>query len=418
MSKSKGILCGELRKKILPRGVCLKQFLMNPPEIELCLLLSRAQLSPQAWERALELLSTPLRWGFLLDRAKAFGLFPLVYTGLSSHGFPGVPEAVRAEWASIFRLHVIRTELLAMELAQILRQLANARISAMPLKGIPLAESLYGDAAQRVSDDIDLLVPLGQAIEAFHILVSTGYQSEFTSQPRLLELNVRYGKDCLLTRKEPAYTVGLELHSALVWGGSLDRGLLEQVWAEAPPITFRGVPAFALSAEWEFLYLAILAGRHSGSSLKWYADLDRMCYRSSVDWKKASQRAQSLGWDKVVRSSLATCSALFETPFDSAFGPPSPSRWPRVPRPSDAPPPASNLVLFRLLNTPARKFRYLAIRLFVPTTADCKFCSLPDSLFFLYYVLRPLRVTVKVGGWFLAAGIRRLSRLLGGVHLW
>ena len=302
-------------------------------------------------------------------------------------------------------------------IAQILRLLSNARISAMPLKGIPLAESLYGDAALRVSDDIDLLVPPDSAIKAFHILVSSGYQSEFTSQPRLLELNVRYGKDYLLMRKEPAYTVGLELHSALVWGGSLDRGLLEQVWAEAPRITFRGAPAFALSADWEFLYLAIIANRHGGSSLKWYADLDRMCYQSSVDWKKASQRAHSLGWEKVVRSSLETCSALFETSFDSAFGSPPPSPRSRVPPLSDAPPPASNLVLFRLLHTPARKLRYLAIRLFVPTDADCKSFSLPDSLFFLYYVLRPLRVTVKLGGWFLAAGIKRFWRLLRGVHL-
>jgi len=181
---------------------------------------------------------------------------------------------------------------------------------------------------------------------------------------------------------------------------------------------FRGVPAFALSADWEFRYLAIIASRHCGSSLKWYADLDRMCYRSSVDWKKANQRAQSLGWEKVVRSSLETCSALFETPHDSAFGSPPPSRRSRVPRPSDAVSPSSNLVLLGLLNTPARKLRYLAIRLFVPTGADCKFCSLPDSLFLLYYVLRPLRVTVKVGGWFLAAGIKRLWRLLRGVHLW
>jgi hypothetical protein len=304
---------------------------MMTPEVELCLLLARAQPSPEAEKRALELLSTPLRWEFLLERAKAFGLFPLLYTGLSTRGFPGVPDAVRAEWASIFRLHMIRVELLAMELVQILRLLSNARIAAMPLKGIPLAESLYGDAALRASDDIDLLVPLDSAIEAFHILVSSGYQSEFTTQPRLLELNIRYGKDCLLMRKEPAYTVGLELHSALVWGGSLDRGLLEQVWAEAPRITFRGVPAFALSADWEFLYLAIIATRHGGSSLKWYADLDRMCYRSSVDWKKASQRARSLGWEKVVRSSLETCSALFETSFDSAFGSPPPSRRSRVP---------------------------------------------------------------------------------------
>jgi len=403
-------------RRVSPR---LEQFLINPPEIELCLLLSRSQLSPQAWERALELLSTPLHWEFLLERAKDFGLFPLVYTALSTHGFPGVPDAVREEWTSIFRLHVIRTELLATELARILRLFSDARISAMPLKGIPTAESLYGDAALRVSNDVDLLVPLDSAIPAFHLLVSSGYHSEFTNQPRLLELNLRYGKDCLLTRKEPAYTVGLELHSALVWGSSLDRGLLEQVWAEAPRIVFRGVPAFALSADWEFLYLAILASRHGGSSLKWYADLDRMCYRSSVNWKKASQRAQSLGWEKVVRSSLETCSALVDTSFDSAFGSPPPSRRGRVPLPSEATPHSSNLIiLFRLLNTPGRKLRFLAIRLFVPTAADCNFCPLPDSLFFLYYLLRPLRVAVKAGGWFSAAGIKRFWRLLSGVHLW
>ena len=389
-----------------------------PPEDELCLLLARAQLSPEALERAQQLLSAPLRWEVLLERAKAFGLFPVVYTDLSARGFPGFPDAVRSEWTSIFKLHAIRTELIAGELSRVLRLLGEAGIPVMPLKGVALAESLYGDPALRVSDDIDALVRPGHTVEAFRILASSGYQSDLTRQPHLLELNVRYGKDCLLMRKEPAFAVGLELHSALVWGGSLDSELLEQVWAEAPRISFRGVPAFALSADWEFLYLAIIASRHGGSSLKWYADLDRMCYRRSVDWKKASQRALSLGWEKIVRSSLETCSALFETSFDSAFGSPLPSRRSRVPRPSDAAPPASNLVLFRLLNRPARKLRYLAVRLFVPTGADCKFCYLPDSLFFLYYVLRPFRITLKVGGWLLAAGITRLSRLVRGVRSW
>jgi hypothetical protein len=288
----------------------------------------------------------------------------------------------------------------------------------MPLKGVALAESLYGDAALRMSDDIDVLVPPDSAIEAFHLLVSSGYQSEFTSQPRLLELNVRYGKDCLLIRKEPAYTVGLELHSALVWGSSLDRGLLEQVWAEAPRITFRGVPAFALSAEWEFLYLAITAHRHGGSSLKWYVDLDRFCRQRSIDWKRTAEKATSLGWAAAVRSSLQVCSSLFETPASPAFSSTPPQHRVGVPRPSALPSPASNVFLFGLLDTPTRKLRYLGIRLFIPTLADCEFLRLPQSLFFLYYLLRPLRVMVKVAGWFIAAGMARLSRLLRGVRLW
>ena len=68
-----------------PRGSVspwLKQFLMNPPEVELCLLLARAQLSPQARERALSLLACPVDWPRLFERAKTYELFPLVFTGL------------------------------------------------------------------------------------------------------------------------------------------------------------------------------------------------------------------------------------------------------------------------------------------------------------------------------------------------
>jgi len=390
----------------------LKQFLMNPPEVELCLLLSRAQLSPQARERVLGLLHTPLRWEFLFQRSEGFGLFPLVYTGLDALGFQGVPGDIRAKWTSTFRLHAIRIELIAGELARILRLLGDAGIPVMPLKGVALAESLYGDAALRVSDDIDALVPTGNATEAFHILVSSGYQSEFTSRPRLLELNVRYGKDCVLTRQNGMYIVSLELHSALVWGGSLDRTLLEQIWEEAQHITFRGVPTFALSPEWELLYLALMAARHGGSSLKWWADVDRVCSRRPVDWKKANERAKLLGWEAAVRSSLEVSSRLFETPEDPAFACAAPPRRTRVPPPSDLPAPSSNLFLFGLLDTPARKVLYLAIRVFIPTLADCEFLALPQSLFFLYYPLRPLRVAVKLAGWLFAAGITKLSRML------
>jgi hypothetical protein len=384
---------------------------MNPPEIELCLLLSRAQLSPQAWERALELLSTPLRWEFLLERAKAFGLFPLVYTALSTHGFPGVPDAVRAEWTKIFNFNAIRNELLARELARILRLLGDAGIPVMPLKGIALAESLYGDAALRACADIDVLVPPRYAIEAFHLVVSSGYQPEIT-EPRLLDLMVRYGKDfMMMTRQDGMCAYLLELHCGLVWGGPLERELLEEIWSDAAPKSFYGVSTFALSAEWEFLYLAVHASRHGGPSLKWLVDLDRLSSCAAIDWKKMSEKAKWLGWEEAVRSSLAACAALFDTPINPAFGL-------KTPRGSGAPPPVGfpsvSEILFslRLLKTPARRLHYLAIHLFIPTLADCEFLPLPDSLFFLYYALRPFRVVGKTVWWFGEAGIESLWRAL------
>src|SRR5208337_4510856 len=183
-----------------------------PPEDELCLLLARAQLSPEARERALSLLAGPFEWPRLFERARTYETFPLLYAGLRTLGFPGVPDPVRSEWTKIFNLNAIRNELHAKELARILHLLGDAGIPVMPLKGVFLGESLYGDPALRASADIDILVPSRHAIKAFHVVVSSGYKPELT-QPRLLELVVRYGKDCMMmTRQDHMGVYTLDLH--------------------------------------------------------------------------------------------------------------------------------------------------------------------------------------------------------------
>jgi len=74
------------------------------PEEELCLLLARAQLSPEAREHALGLLAGGLHWPGVFERARTYEIFPLLYDALRTLGFPGVPDPVRAEWTKIFNL--------------------------------------------------------------------------------------------------------------------------------------------------------------------------------------------------------------------------------------------------------------------------------------------------------------------------
>ncbi len=382
-----------------------------PPEDELCLLLARAQLSAEARERALRLLASPLQWPLVLERAREYEVIPLLYAGLRTLGFPGVPDPVRSELAKLFRINGIRNELLARELARILRLFADAGVPVMPLKGVALAESLYGDPALRVCSDIDVLVPPRHAIEAFHLVVSSGYQPEFT-QPRLLDLVVRYAKHGVLTREERTRIYRLELHWALFLGGGLEKELLDQLWSDAVRKTFYGVSAFALSAEWEFLYLAVHAAQESRLCLKWFADLDRLCARGILDWKKVNDKAKSLGWETAVRSSLAACCSLFETPIDPIFGLTVPPHWSRALLSSSLPTPTHDLFTFRLLGTPGRKLRFLAHRLLVPTPAELRLVTLPSSLFFVYYPLRFLRVVFVGLQWFNRAGMKGLWRTL------
>jgi hypothetical protein len=374
------------------------------PEDELCLLFARAELSPEARDRALNLLAGLSDWPRLFQCARRHEIFPLLYAGLRTLGFPGVPDPVRSEWTKIFRLNAIRNELLAGELARLLRLLGDAGIPVMPVKGIALAESLYGDPALRICADIDILVPPERFGEAFHFLLASGYEAGFT-QPALVALLARYGKDCLLMRQDSACLYPLQLHCGLIWGGPAERSLAEEIWSEASRITFRGVPAFALSAEWEFLYYAIHAARHGLFPLKWLVDLDRICTRGNLDWERVKEKAKLLGWKRAVQSTLSACATLLDTPAPALFlatAPPAPVTL-KASVPSALQIPRETLFGLRLITSPAGRLRFLAIRLFVPTPGDCRLVPLPSRLFFLYYALRPLRVAGMVIGWLFQA---------------
>ena len=63
-------------------------------EESLCLLLARGRLTPDDQFRARELLSSPVDWPRVLERAYAHGVYPLVYSNLRELGFAGVPDAI------------------------------------------------------------------------------------------------------------------------------------------------------------------------------------------------------------------------------------------------------------------------------------------------------------------------------------
>jgi hypothetical protein len=378
-------------------------------EDQLCLLLARRHLGP-LHQRTLELLASPLQWQIVLERAYHYEIAPLVYRNLEILGFPGVPEGVQTELSNFLAVNAIRNETLAKELARLLQLLADAKIPVIPLKSTVLAESLYGDPAFRVCADIDLLVPTQNVIEAHNRILSLGYQSQIT-QRFFLNLLERYGKDCELMREDELCAYPLELHCGLLWGGCLERELLRDIWADAVGASFYGVPAFALSSDWEFLYLAVHAARHGTHSLKWFVDLDRYCSRGPLDWVSIKQKALRLGWEEAVRDSLLICAQLLGTPIDPAFAPTTSQRRPVPLDSARLEVPGGIFFSLRLLRTPAQKIRFLAIRFLVPTPADSRFLALPSSLAFLYYFLRPFRFAAKAAGWFVQSGVKSLRRI-------
>ena len=129
-------------------------------EDELCLLLARGKLSSEERVRTLQFLATPLQWPLILERAYSHQVYPLLYRNLLELGFPGVPHEVQTELKSAYLANGFRNQLLAEELARLLKSLGEAGIPVIPLKGVTLAQSLFGDPAARVCSDIRVTVGL------------------------------------------------------------------------------------------------------------------------------------------------------------------------------------------------------------------------------------------------------------------
>jgi hypothetical protein len=382
------------------------------PEDQLCLLLARGRFTPEVAKRAVDRLEIGLRWDVLLERARTHGLIPLLYHRLRALDFCGVPLAVRRELTDTFGVNAIRNDLLTREMVRVLAKLGAAGVPVIPLKGTALAESLYGDAALRTCADLDILVHPKHIAASLRILASVGYEGRF-GDPAFVHLLERYGKDCALMRHDARLAYPLQVHCGLIWGGPAERLLLTEIWSEASPRPFHDAPAYAMSPEWEFLYLVVHAARHGLFPFKWLVDLDWLLLQSPLDWQNVQEKTRRLGWERVVQSCLAACAGLLETPIPAPFArdatPPRATFHMTGPGPLETP--RETIFAMRLLPGFSPKLRFLAFRLFVPTPADGEFLRLPSSLFFLYYSLRPCRLTGAVAGWLIQAGAARFRRL-------
>ena len=377
------------------------------PEDKLCLLLARGRLSPELQTRILDYLASPLQWPMVLERAYAHQVYPLLYRNLRLLGFPGVPPAVQTELKSAYLANALRNQLFAEELARLLKLLGEAGIPVIPLKGVTLAQSLYGDPAARVCSDIDILVPPADAVQARRVILANGYSSQFTEE-FFVKHQLHTSADCPLVSEKRVLTYLVEVHWTLLQDSSKDREAMEELWSAADPADFFGCRAYDLTPEWQFLYLSFHAAYHKWSILKWLADIHELCVSSTVDWNEVKEKAGRFEFDTVTEPTLAACSSLFGTPI--------PAEIPCLPFPEDIRLFPDSLAeswrvpLFypRLLKRRSEKLRWWAQTLFVARMADHRFVSLPASLNFFYYVLRPLRLICKWSWRFLRAGAARL----------
>jgi len=382
------------------------------PEARLVLLLCRADLESPARDEASRLLTESVSWPLVLQQVDAHGVLPLFARNIESLG--GVPPDVHRVLARAQRLNAARAALLARGLVDVLSLFAGAAIPVIPLKGPALAESLHGDATLRVCSDLDILVPAQQVAPAFQLLLSAGYEhgEEPPVQPDELALLLDSNMEYTFRGRSGGLEYLLELHWDVAWRWRGDRRAMDDLWAEARPLVFHGAPAYALSPEWQLLYLAVHAARHRWQALKWLVDIHELCATSPIGWEVVEDKSRRFGWRELAAITLTACQQLLGTRIPPAFSRARLPRWitlfPATPAPSTVWQDA--LLPLHLMPGLPGKLQYLGRLVLRPTLAEHRLLRIPSAVSVLYSPLRLLRLGGK-WGWPLAqAGLGRLRR--------
>jgi Uncharacterised nucleotidyltransferase len=176
---------------------------------------------------------------------------------------------------------------------------AEARgVALLPLKGLALAEPLYGDVAARPMSDLDIAVRPEELARACDMLPHLGWRRLFPERARY---SPRHGHDVAFT-DEAGHV--LELHYRLYHELGAD--------AEVAPLFERSLSVELLGRarripSWDdhFFLVAVHAATHAfGESASWIVDLALLAERASVE--RAAAEAERRGAGLAFRSALRT----------------------------------------------------------------------------------------------------------------
>ncbi len=188
----------------------------------------------------------------------------------------------------------------------------------MALKGVALADLLYGDPTVRPSTDLDVLVTSEELSDALAALKSLGAQIPL--QPEIdFQRQHSYDLSCVLPPVAGKATL-VELHWHLAPRGLFNLDL--DSWrARCRPFDLDGTAALRFAPEEQLLHLALHMRKHRYVGLRWLADVAELLRRfgANMNWQYVDATAR--------RAGLQTLLFVTVTQAKQYLGAPCPDEW-------------------------------------------------------------------------------------------
>lgn len=373
---------------------------MNRAIDELLLACARTKASP---ERIRSLTETPIDWKYFFLLARRHAIVPLVYKQLKHHVSP--------EKLQQFKKHSLensaRNVVLTAELCRLNKLFSDEGIEAVPYKGPILALFAYDDLALRRFVDLDVIVKKQDVARARDLLLADNYalSKPLTNEQQDLLLrtqhNLQFTKDNRRLIVELHWEVAPHLFASTVQS--------EILWQHLVSFNLNGTTVQTLSADDLLFSLCVHGSRHLWERLGWICDVAELISRGDLNWTALLDRAAKADSERMFLLGLHLAETLLDAPLP-----------PEVKRRCDADKglaPLAAKIVEHLFNgpehvpaSPREIFKYnlgvrkslsararYVVHMLRPTDGDVARRSLPASLHFAYYLMRPFRFIFRIG---------------------
>jgi len=397
----------------LDSAINAHEIALQLPEVELLLCCCHSQPDSVRSARIQTLVQQPLDWDYILERASYHNILPLLDRQFQHIETTAIPPAILETIRTNFQENFQHNLRLTLELLKLSRLFETRSIPMMSFKGAVLAQSAYGNLGLRQFLDIDILVPEADVARTSELLVSQGYQPQFTLTEKQQIMHVKLHYEHWFWHEEKQ--ICIDLHWSILRKHYSFTPTEKILWSQIDRVDFAERSVATLSPEHLLLFLCAHASKHSWSRLAWICDVAELLrVNRSLDWEYIYSLAGKFGTQRMLCLGLYLAHRLLEAELPAsglakcALDPQLPilvaeiqeSLFPLKIEPAE--PNAHSMyhdgIYRQTLVATADRLWYWIDRILTPTPLEWEIIDLPQSLSPLYYGIRSIRLLLKYVG--------------------
>ncbi|HXG19024.1 MAG TPA: nucleotidyltransferase family protein [Methylomirabilota bacterium] len=251
-------------------------------------------------QRIRQLVQERVDWNYLIQMAFYHGMTPLLFWNLSQFCPDNIPQPILSQLKASSNA-VARWNLsLTRELLKLLNLFRDLGLRAIPFKGPVLTAAAYGNLALRYFDDLDILLPREDILEAKKALLLQGYRPKLQLTAGQETVYLRSHHDYKFIRANDGCTVELQW-GVTQWAFAFPFDF-DDMWERREIVSLAGVAVPNLPLEDLLLILCVHGAKHRWEQLKWICDIAELiaAYGQRIDWGRLTGQARALGGERML----------------------------------------------------------------------------------------------------------------------